>query len=207
MILNKIPVDMTQEEVSRLDEMYTRDYPKYIKNEMKGYSENSNSYNTVLRNDVFEELLNKGVPIEKVINKMTNIDFEKKFIMSKEVFLGKINNLSKTEISLKEPTILYRGLNENIEKYKIGDIFIDNGFSSTSFSNVVARGYAGDKGFVEVIHAEKNTLGSYIRQNSKHPEHIEFKLPAGSSRKVTFIDFEKKEIHTKIIRERFKNKK
>jgi hypothetical protein len=57
--LNNIPNDMTIEQVNNLDETYNKEYGYLTQREMIKYSEDSNQFNIILRNENFEKLLNK----------------------------------------------------------------------------------------------------------------------------------------------------
>jgi hypothetical protein len=138
---------------------------------------------------------------------MTSLISDKKFLkdfgISKKEYLEKNKNLNLAKQKLKENTILYRGVSYPIQTYQLRKRILDYGYSSTSFDKNISRNkYAGCAGTVIIINAPKGTKGIYIRQSSIYPNDMEWLLPLCSELEIYEINKEKKEIYTKIIKEK-----
>ncbi|MCC7553752.1 MAG: hypothetical protein KO202_04560 [Methanobacteriaceae archaeon] len=116
--------------------------------------------------------------------------------------------MAKTHITQKnqltEDTKLFRGIeySDFMENWFKNRGINENGFSSTSFNKDIVFKHVNknlnNDGWIIEIDAPKNTQGGYLEQYSAYAEELEFLLPRNSTFEILNIDFENREIKTKI---------
>lgn len=104
----------------------------------------------------------------------------------------------------EESQTLSRGVKgefaEKLMKMKSGDSFVDKGFISTSWSESVARDFAGSDGVIMKIKTKENKNGQFMSVGwlSEKPLESEVLMNAGLKMKVASVDIDNRVIELEV---------
>lgn len=119
-------------------------------------------------------------------------------------FVNQIDN-AMSKYLLNKDIISYRGTNgKYYEDYKVGDIFSEKMYYSTSLNKNIAQGFADDKdnAIIAEIRVPKGTKSIYIGDNTEYEFEAELLLGRDLSYKV--IEKSEKNIVLEVINEKGK---
>lgn len=173
---------LQEDELKRLDSLYNREYSEDVKNSIYDYSDDGNIVNDCLRNH----------------SGRWNSTLEKEYGLNDNQFKNMVKNLDNNQVKLVECAVLYRGFENNIDEFFIGQKISDKGYASTSFDKEVAKYYAGSQGTIIHVYVLKGTRGVYIRQYSQRPHEVEFLLPRCTELEVYKINIKTREVYCRL---------
>ena len=132
---------------------------------------------------------------------------------------GRIGNIDAAldKSGLSEDSVVYRGLNQDrskrlLTKTQPGEVFVDRGYSSTSLSEGVARGFAATTdggtvvlpkakhGYVLSINVDKGTNALPLNDDiARHIAEQEVLLPRDSAFRVLRVDHDTKTVYAQHL--------
>ena len=158
---------------------------------------------------------------KKAVHEYSNLHYAK---INKKLRLGhkpdeRINNIDAAldKSALSQDSVVYRGLNQDrskrlLTKTQPGEVFVDRGYSSTSLSEGVARGFAATTdggtvvlpkakhGYVLSINVDKGTNALPLNDDiARHIAEQEVLLPRDSAFRVLRVDHDTKTVYAQHL--------
>jgi len=178
----KFKNSLSPEEIERFDKIYSQTFPPEVQEAQMLFSKNSNQFNDFINfnNGIYHPAI--GV----------------KYGLSEKKYYDMKNNLDKSYDTLKEETILYKGLPVSAKDANLDILRNEKGYVSTSFDRAIAEEYAREEGALLIMIAPPDTGGYYLRHYSKHPSHMEWTLSEDTCRTDFLKDVKNNVIYADI---------